>query len=491
MIKPILFLSFLIAGLSAQSLTLDEALKIALENNRNMKISQIGLKIAEAQYQQALSSRYPQLTANAAFMRMDEDPIFKMQGSFLLPQDFTNALALSSAVAQDEITAMMTGQPSTHTNLSQTLTAVQSGAVPAVSVPLDMDVKQMDRDLGVLSLDLMYPLYTGGKTDAIIRQAELNKNVQSEEKRRTEAQVIYDVKRYYYGVMLAQQLSEETRLTLERMKMVRDLTEAFYTGGSMRVKKTDYLRTNTTLSMIESVDEELRSNIELAKSALINAMGLPWDARIELPQTAFETPSPNPELATLIDQARRFNPMANQLKLAIDIHQAKIDEAQSAFLPSIALTANAQRLINSYDGGVVNDANRNSWTIGVGVQWNFFDGFRSTYALEEARLGKMELKHKDVLLNEGLALQVKHALLTMGQTSNQFKSLDSARNSAAENADLNIRAYQEDMVETKDVIEAQIMETITKMSYLKNLHGYAMAKSQLEYIIASQSAKER
>ncbi|MDD2265765.1 TolC family protein [Sulfuricurvum sp.] len=489
--KALFSLAVLSAGLMAQNLSLDDAIRIALENNRNLKISQTALKIADAQYHQALSARYPQLTASATAMRMDEDPSFLMKGTFTLPQEFTNGLALSGAVTQDEIASMMSGQPSNHANLATTLGLVQSGSIPSQSIPLNMDVKQMDRDLGVLRLDMMYPLYSGGKIDAVIKQAALNKSIQSEEARRSESEVIYDVKRYYYGAMLAQHLSAETHDTLERMNMVKDLTETFYQGGSLKVKKTDYLRTLTTVNMIASMDEEMKSNAELAKSALINATGLPWNSTVELTQNEFPAPQLSGDLKTLVDDAYKFNPTYAQLKLAIDVQSAKVDEASSAYLPSIALTANAQKLLNSYDAGVVNDTNKNSWTIGVGLQWNLFEGFRTDYAVQEAKLNKLNFQHKEVLLQEGLALQVKYAFIKLGQSERQNVALTNAKTSATENADLNTRAYQEDMVETKDVIEAQIMETFAKAAYWKNLHDFAASKAQLDYIIASQSTQAK
>ncbi|MDD2368422.1 MAG: TolC family protein [Sulfuricurvum sp.] len=476
--KALFSLALLSTGLMAQNLSLDDAIRIALENNRNLKISHTALQIADAQYHQALSARYPQLTASVNVSRMDQDPSFVMKGSFALPQDLSNTFA--------SLTAAASGDPAV---IAQTNYAIANNLIPAQSIPIDMDVKLMGRDTAVGRLDLIYPLYTGGKIDAIIKQATLNKSIQSEEARRSEAEVIYDVKRYYYGAMLAKQLSAETHDTLERMNMVKDLTETFYQGGSLKVKKTDYLRTLTTVNMIASMDEEMKSNAELAKSALINATGLPWNTTVELTQNEFPTPQLNGDLKTLVDDAYKFNPTYAQLKLAIDVQSAKVDEASSAYLPSIALTANAQHLANSYDAGLVNDTNKNSWTIGVGLQWNLFEGFRTDYAVQEAKLNKLNFQHKEVLLQEGLALQVKYAFIKLGQSERQNVALTNAKTSAAENADLNTRAYQEDMVETKDVIEAQIMETFAKAAYWKNLHDFAASKAQLDYIIASQSTQ--
>jgi outer membrane protein len=456
MTKKIVLLALATLCLYAKPLSLNEAISIALENNRHLKISKLAVDIAEAQYQQALSARYPQLTATVQATRMDEAPLFEMAGNVALPPQLSGALYA------------MTG-------------------TPMPSLPVSLDTKITGRDVMSSSLNVVYPLYTGGKIDALIKQANLNKTLQNEEARRSELEVIYDVKRYYYGAMLTQKLYQEATKTLMRMQMVRDLTEAFYNGGSLKVKKTDFLRTTNTVGLIESLSEEMRANVELSKSALLNTMGLAWNTPIEIGESEFKTPKMmTPALASLIEESYRYNPNYAQLKLAIDIHDAKIDEAKSDYMPSIALLASAKRFDSDLDGGLINDATKNTWTIGVGFQWKLFEGFRTDNAVEEARLNKLTFEHKEVLLKEGLALQVKHAFIKMGQNKNQFDALERAKNASVENADLNIRAYQADMVETKDVIEAQIMDSITKLSYYRNLHDFALAQSQLEFIVAHE-----
>lgn len=470
--KKILFIVQMVTlSLYAQMLSLQEAINIALKNNQVLQISKMSLLVAEAQYQQALSANYPQITASMSATRTDEDPSFQMRGEVALPNEFKNLLGALVADGGAATGAFLAANPSALSSLG--------------SLPMNMDVKLMGRDTAIGRLELIYPLYTGGKIDAIIKQASLNKTIQSEVDRRNEAEVVYDVKRYYYGVMLTQKLSDEVNNLYERMKMVRDLTESLYQGGSLAVKKTDFLRVSTSLYMVEAMKEEMKSNIELSKSALINAMGLSWNSKISLAQEDFNAPILNQELQSLVEQSYRYNPNYTQLKLAIDVYDAKIDEAKSGYLPTVALTGNVQHIENSYKAGLVNDTNRNSWTIGIGVQWKLFEGFRTDHAVEEARLNRLTFTHKEVLLKEGLALQVKHAFMKMGQNARQDDAFFKAKESATQNASLNIRAYEQNMVETKDVVEAQIMEIITKVAYLKNLHDFATSQSQLDFIVTN------
>jgi len=234
----------------------------------------------------------------------------------------------------------------------------------------------------------------------------INRKIQKEGIRRSRAEVVYDTRRYYYAVMLSEQITAEVHDTLERLKMVRDLTESFYKGGSLRVKKTDYLRTLVTVDMVQSMYEESISSVDLAKSALINTMGLPYDTRIEIAQKRFSVPGKERSLDKLVQEAYRFNPDYAQLRLALNVDDAKIDEARSGYLPNIGLNADMSHYYNSFDGGLYTHQNRNSWTIGVGLKWNLFNGNLDKKRVEQARLEKRSMQHKEILLKEGIALQV-------------------------------------------------------------------------------------
>ena len=53
---------------------------------------------------------------------------------------------------------------------------------------------------------MTYPVYTGGKIEAIINQAKLNKELAKVSIIRSENDVVFDVKKYYYGYILTNEL---------------------------------------------------------------------------------------------------------------------------------------------------------------------------------------------------------------------------------------------------------------------------------------------
>ena len=465
-------------SLFADTLSLDDAIQIGLKNNRNLKISSIAVKIANAQYEQALSQNYPKITGSMGFKRVSEDSYLAIKGNFDLPQNLTNALALSSAMVSDTLQNTTTQLPTTYSN-------VQGGLIPKQSIPLNMNVKTLGRDTSLGRIDLFYPIYTGGKIDALIEQAKLNKSVQSEELRRNEAQVLYDIKRFYYGIMLSEKIYAQYEQDLQKMKVILDLTEMFYKSGLFGLKKTDYLNIKGIVNVLEAFNEEMATNVELSKSALVNVVGLPWNTQLQIPKCEFEKPVLNTQITSLIQDAQLFNPMVSQLKLAVKINDAKISQLEADNLPQVVLTADAQHIDNTYSQGFINDSNRNTWSIGVALQWNLFEGNRNSYAIQEEKLNRENTRNKEILLQEGLALMVKNLFLKLSQSQHQDKSLNEAQLLSSENADLTIDAYREGAIGMKDVIEAHLFNTMTNISYYKNLYDFSLYQAEMDYIIVS------
>jgi outer membrane protein TolC len=344
----------------------------------------------------------------------------------------------------------------------------------------------MDKNNFVVSLNVTQPLYTGGQVSAIVRQTEQGMKAAREEARRTDLQVVYDTTRYYYGAVLARELLQIGKDALARMEVTLELTENLYTKGSGRVKKTDYLRNKTVVEWLRTAVTALGANEQLARAALTNSMGMDWETPVEpAPQELPFIPA-KVELKELVSGAYTFNPDWARLEAGLEAAAAKIDEAKSGHLPKIGLFGNLTRIENSYDKGIVTSDNKTSWTIGIGVELPLFNGLRTTNEVREARARLEKLKQQQFLLKEGIALQVKHIFIQLMSTQQQKVSSEAAAVSSEENRSLNERAYQEELVETKDVIEAQLMESLMKAQYRKSLYDNLEARASLDFVVGKQ-----
>jgi len=264
------------------ALSVDRAIQIALQNHRSLQVSQAALEMAEAQYQQAMAAFGPRLNLEAGAQRADQDRTFTMLGVAKTPATDLSALLGPGAV------------------------------IPSQNLPINMDVKLYDRDVSKAALNFTYPLYTGGRQDAVTGLARKGADIAREEKRKTELEVVRDIRRFYNGAQFARQMEQLASDSLERFKALEDLTERLYQNASLKVKKTDYLRSKTTTAVTRSMLQEARYASSLSREALLNAMGQPLGSALSL---APETPLPQFDagLEDLIAEAMQYNPDKQRL----------------------------------------------------------------------------------------------------------------------------------------------------------------------------------
>lgn len=164
-------LSLLYGG--SYEVTLKQAVDIALLNNKNIHIAQTSVEIAQTKYNQAMSGHYPQLNLEVMGTHVDEAPTFEMIGSTTIDnrQTITMYNGLSSAAAADGDVY----SSAAYANLAANTPA-------QTQLPIDMDVKIMGQETIVSRLNLMLPLYTGGKVSALIKQAKLAKEIEKKQK---------------------------------------------------------------------------------------------------------------------------------------------------------------------------------------------------------------------------------------------------------------------------------------------------------------------
>ncbi|MBA4374539.1 MAG: TolC family protein [Thermodesulfovibrio sp.] len=446
------------------TLTLQECVDVALENNHARPASKFAVEIAEAQHLQALSSYWPQVALRASFNYMDEDP------NFIFP---TNSISL----------------PASAFNVNTPLGPLPVN-IPAQSFNLpEQNVKLMNKSSLITSLSATYPLYTGGLREAIARQARSGLEAAKQDAKRTDLQVIFDVKRMYYGALLAGELYRIGRDAMDRMEVTLELTEKLYKSGSGKVKKTDYLRNKSVVEGLRTGVFFLKANEDIAIAALTNAMGLDWNSAIKLSETNIPFFPYHANLRDVVSNAYLFNPDWARLQEGLKAAEARLDAAKSGHLPKIAMVGNLINIQNSYDKGLHTPDNKNAWSMGLVLELPLFNGFRTQEEIREARARLGKLAEEKILLREGIALQVKYIFTLMISSGEQEHSAAEAAKAADENRDLHERAYREDLVETKDVIEAQLVESFMKAQHQKILYDHVEAQARLDFVVGKEINK--
>ncbi len=438
------------------SLTVLHCIDIALEQNQKRRISKLAVETAEYQHKQALSSLWPKVTFDAVYDQQDEDV------TFIFPENtFTFNIALPGL-----------------------------GPIAGQTVVPEQKVTVMDRESILSSLNMTYPLFTGGLRSGAVEAAESNIVAAKQAMRRTNLELVRDVQRMYYGAVLAQRLSDIGQETLTRLKTTSELTERLYKSGSGSVTKLDYLRSQVVLESARSIVERLTSNVALSKTALGNTIGLEWNTPFGISETTIPVVESDTDLDKLVDDAYHFNPDWKRLAAGLDVAKALVKKERSGFMPKVALNGSLWRWDNNLDdSGLSTEENETGWRVGVGLQMPIFSGFMTTNKINEAKARLKKLESQQILLKQGLALQVKHGVIRVNRSQKIRDASAKAADYAGQHRDLAVRAYMNELISTQVVIESQIFEALARAKSEMARYENAAARFDIDFIVGREVKK--
>jgi outer membrane protein TolC len=449
-------------------MTLDDCMRAAMENSHRRPASRFAVVMAEAQHRQALAAYWPQISGKMGYERLDRSPDFLFPASSMSVPAGTAMITVPAGVLGPTAVQLPVTTPAQH-----------------VSIPAE-DVKLMDPDSFVGSLNLTWLLYDGGMRKGYREQGQGLLDMMKQEARRTDLEIADSVKRLYYGSVLARQLHQVGDDTLARMQATLDLTETMYKEGSGKVKKTDFLENKVMVESLRAMVALLDKNEEMAQAALANTMGLPWNASIrpadkEMPYAPYAE-----NLENLVGNAYTFSPDWVKVAAGIRAAEGSLRTEQSGYYPKLAVTGELHRWWNDYDAGVATERNKEGWTAGVGVEIPIFSGFLTKNKVAEASARVDKIREEQFLLKEGIGLQIKDVFLGLRAAQKSCQATLEAMTAAVENRDLNTRAYQNELVETEKVIRAQLMEAMMSAQHYKSRYDHLALQSQMTLLVGTE-----
>ena len=355
-----------------QKAGLDTCLEQALENNRRRPASRFALEMAQAQHRQALAGYWPQITARGGYTRLDEAVNFNLATQFSFP------------------------------------------ALSPIPIPVDADVEILVEKSYTAEIEATWLLYDGGMRKGYREQTQGLVDMMKQEVRRTDLEIIDDVQRFYWGAVMAKKLHRVGLDTLSRMNATLNLTETMYKEGSGTVKKTDWLNNKVMVDTLRSMVALLEKNKLMSRAALANTMGLSWDKSVEPQDKKIPVSSFTTDMGEIVEQAYAFNPDWAKVEAGLDAAEGALKTAKSGFFPKLALTGELHKWWPDEGGGLATPENKQGWSFGIGVEIPIFSGMLTVNKIAAARAAIAKIKEEQLLLKEGIGLQVRDVLLSLG-----------------------------------------------------------------------------
>lgn len=408
----------------AGSVTLDQAISMAMEKNRDIEKAREYAVYVRGKYVEERAAMFPQLSLN---------------GTVQLSRD--ESLGVTGAAAQ----------------------------------------RQYGRAVDVT---LSQPLYTWGKLNAAIRAAEVGLKTGDEQLRLYRQAAYRDVTVAYYDILLAKELN---RLALEnqaqKKRHLDEATRKFSAGVA-----TDYDVLAAEVAVENTVPEVVRSenNVRMAQERLrfLLAMGA---EEVDV-TGSLEAPMEDRPLPTNFDEAMqvagKHRPELSDLRLRIGIYNELVTIANAENKPRLDFKGGAGWHWASLDSpGPARDADGVAWNAGLYLTFPFFDGLRTSGKVTQAQSDLKSKQIEEARLLDAIALEVRQAEFSWVEAAKIFTALTGTVKQAERLVQMAEKGYEFGVKIRLEVDDAQLNLLQARSNLAKAQRDYRVAQVNYQWAV--------
>ncbi len=416
-----------IAETSQHSLTLSEAINLALERHPDIHISQEAETELNGLIQEVRSRAFPQISLNGYGLRLRDPSILNSSSFDDVPQEFRDAL------------------------------------VPRPNNMFDFGVT------------VKQPLYTAGKIGTALDLAKVSLDEKRILSLSVRQQLSFRVFQAFHDLLLAEANRNVVVETQNlRKKHLEQARSRFDNGVATEV---DVLRSEVSVTNMEP--DIIRSNnrVLLARSILNDLIGEDLDTpteisgRLEYRQWKADT------LKTMQDTAMDQRPALQALRQQLRQAELSLSLAKAENRLSIDLEGKAGYTVREPKNFFDNDFSR--WSIAVNFNLPLFDSGRKAGLVIQASARARSIEQLMKKTENEVRLEVKQAFDAMQASEKAIAAADLSVQQAEKVLQMMEANYQYGAATTLDVMDSQNAIVIARNSRIAAVYDYEMAKAKL------------
>ena len=414
-------------------LTLEKAIALALEQNRDVMIAAQERAKADAQESEAFAGALPQLTMSGNYTRNIKKPVL-----FIPPNSIINP--------------------------SNTVQKFELGSDNAYTLGASLSQPIFSKKVGV-ALDIA-ELYGDYADKAVLA---------------TEQDVVRQVKKAFYGILLARKLVEANRQGYDVVKANLENIQSQYRHGN--AAEFDLLRAEVQLANTEPLLISAENAMVLATYALKNLLAIPLDQEITVDGDFTLEEVPQATLEGVRESAIATNPTIAGLALQESLLEKNISIVRAAYFPSLNLIGSYQWQTQDNTFQFRNYNWANSLSFGLQLSYTLFDGFATGARAQQAMVEKEKVRFVRLKAEEGLRIQIQSAELRMTEAKKRIEGQEKSLAQAEKAVRIAQTRYRSGVGTQLELLDTQVAMTRAQTNHAQAIYDYLVAKADWYYSI--------
>jgi outer membrane protein len=337
-----------------------------------------------------------------------------------------------------------------------------------------------------MALSFGVPVFAGGRLLAGYKQANYGLQASKESVRLSEQETIFNVKRSFYGYLLAREFSAVAEEALALAGKFAENVKNLNAVGM--ASKFDLLRSEVQVANLKPQAIRARNSVEVAALGLKTVLGVELDTPVEV-RGELAAPPLDAASESVVEEALAQRPEIRQLDYQRRMAGEMLKIARGSILPTLAIggTYNFWSDALNFKKG----SWQNFYTVNLSLSLPIFNGFESRARIGQSKAAIRELELTRKGLSDAIAFEVRQAVLNRSQASetllSQEKNVEQARE-AVRIAELN---YSEGLATNLDVSTAQVALSQARTNYSQALYDCVISQAQLEKAIGRSRSESR
>lgn len=463
----LLFFRPVLPVLSAQVLSLEDAVQIALANNEKIKQYQSRVEQKEYENLAAWGNFFPKINLDGTYTHLNDPLNIDLSG---FKQVIVSLQASNGVEFNNIYSIIQTGVPLSDQQkavINSQLTTAYDAAIPS----FNMSLKK--QDYPTVTFTGVMPLFYGGKLIAAKKYASLEEDAANIELQRTRDEVISEVTKTYFGVMLLSDVVKLRREVLETIGEHKAQAEKLLAAGI--IPKYDLLRAEVAYSEAERNLFDDENNLSLAETALKSQMGVD-DNNEYIIADSLHHPGNYQPLDYYIGYAESNQPVFRLLEVKKNSAGQKYNVELSNFLPKIGAFGKYE-LYPEYLSAL-----EPRWAVGVKASISLFNGFSDYLNLQSASKLEEEVEHISEKTKRDIILYIRSVYKGIENADKKFNTLASDIDLAKENLRHAEQRFNTGMGTVLEVTDARVSYEKAEIERAQAMYEYYTNLNQLYFI---------
>jgi outer membrane protein TolC len=307
-----------------------------------------------------------------------------------------------------------------------------------------------------------------------VERAESLKEAAGHQLERTDQEIVFRVVDSYYGVLLAREQLEVAEQAMKTAQAVLDRSKARFESGL--VVESDFLSAHVRLATRQQELIRARNNLALARAQLSTAMGVSSDTQFEPTEILAEHILPAPPLEEVERRALEMRPDLKRIRSEKAAQQQSVSIAKSSFGPRVNAFAGWEADNPTFVGG----GGGNNWLAGIEVQFDLFRGGakRAQLSRERAMLEKVAAIKEEA--TNRIRLEVRRAYYDLDAARQQVEVARAVIAQSQESLRINQNRYEAGLSTITDLLGAEEAARRSQTDYWEAVYRFQTGYANLE-----------